>query len=120
MAIYKDTVKKLFEERIRIRKLLIKNFDICIQLNKKYPLMPWTKKYTLNQKKNEEYSLGKEIKVLDTDEKYEINDDLEIIYTNDKKMENITIRKNDCANSNTKYTNRMIFKELCNQIFRSQ
>lgn len=115
MIYYIETLKNIFEERIRIRKLLIKNLDICINLTDKYPLLPWLQKYILHQKEKEIIYLRKEIKVLNGDAKLDIINDLEISYTNKKKKRGMkkSPKKND-INSKLNIVVPNFIKSCCN------
>lgn len=115
MAEFKEMLKKLFEVRIKARKILIANFNKCIQLNENYPLIPWAKKYTLDQKQLEETAMRKEIRILGYDVQIETVDSLE--------TKQAALEKKECE---LKFVNRpkgkdqnteSYLKELFNNMF---
>lgn len=70
---YRESLRKLIEERIKRRKALIENLDTCIKLNEKYRI-PWTGSYTYDQKVQEELAMAEEVRLLAAGPKSETAD----------------------------------------------
>lgn len=117
---FKEMVKKLFAARIKTRKILIANFEKYKFLNSKYPLVPWAKEYTLDQEKQAETIMRKDIKFFgDNDLKIENLEDLEIQHTNLEQEENLLqlIKK---SNTGKEQNVQSLLREFYSNIFYSK